>query len=373
MRRKVLFLGLFYIFIITGIKARGIENDSINIPSIENSKSKVLIVTDEAINLKAPSTIEAIELYNLLGHFKTTVTILGMNQYRAHELNNHEVTFYLGSNSKAQPSRIFINDILHAKETVVWINGGIFSNDKFNKKFGFLVPVMDSTGSYKKVQCGIKSFTREPGNLYHVQISNPRKVKVIATAYSELLGKEMPYIVKSGNFYYIADMPLIHVNQSDRYLLFADLLHDFIGEDHPESHNAIVRIEDVTPLRDPQNLHNIADILFERHIPFLVGIVPFFVNPAEKQYVSLSDRPELVKALKYCVEKGATIVLHGVTHQYKGESCIDFEFWDGTNVKPISSEDPGNTAIKIENGIKECIKNGIYPLIWETPHYAASI
>jgi len=129
----------------------------------------------------------------------------------------------------------------------------------------------------------------------------------------------------------------------------------------------------VTPVRDPDRLRTIADILSQRHIPFLIGVVPFYVNPVEGTRISLSDRPELVKALKYCVEKGATIVLHGVTHQYKGISAVDFEFWDGSTEKPIANEDPKKIAQRIETGIDECIKNGIYPLLWETPHYSASI
>jgi uncharacterized protein YdaL len=104
-----------------------------------------------------------------------------------------------------------------------------------------------------------------------------------------------------------------------------------------------------------------------------VGIVPFYVNPEEGINVSLSDRPELVKAVRYCIKKGATIVLHGITHQYKGISALDYEFWDGETDKPIANQTPQEISKKIEAGINECTKNSIYPLLWETPHYAASI
>lgn len=376
MKQLIILSCLFLISNCKLTKAQGIDNDSLIIPSSENSKTKVLIITDENKNIDLPSTINAIKLYNLLGHFKTSVTILEPNQYNTHEIENHEVIFYLGSNPNIKPPKILMNDVLHTKKTVVWLNGGVTDFCKLyniEKKYGFSISAKDTTGSYTKVFSEKKLFTRQVGNLFLIHISGSKKVKVIATAYSELLKKEIPYIIKSGNLYYIADMPFVNVTQSDRYLLFADLLHDFIGENHPESHQAIVRIEDVTPLRDPMNLHKIADILSERHISFLIGVVPFFVNPAENQFVSLSDRPELVNALKYCVEKGATIVMHGETHQYKGETGIDFEFWDGSTNKPIANEDPNKTEDKIEKGIDECIKNGIYPLMWETPHYRASI
>jgi uncharacterized protein YdaL len=373
-------INIFFLLVCIGSftisKAQNIDKDTLSIPSAENSKTKVLIITDVNKNIELPSTINAIKLYNLLGHFKTSVTVLGPDQYTSHEIDNHEVIFYLGNNPNVKSPKILMNDVLHTKKTVVWLNGGITdfcTQYNIEKKYGFIVSTRDTTGNYTKVFNGKKLFTRENGNLYLIHISAINHVRVIATAYSEKLKNEVPYIIKSRNFYYIADMPFMNVTQSDRYLLFADLLHDFIGENHSESHQAIVRIEDVTPLRDPNNLHKIADILSERHIPFLIGVVPFFVNPDENQYVSLSDRPELVNALKYCVEKGATIVMHGETHQYKGETGIDFEFWDGARKMPIANENQTQTEDKIEKGINECIKNGIYPLMWETPHYTASI
>ncbi len=376
MKHIIMFLGVFFIVSINFVHAQKFKHDSLTLPSFKESKTKILIISDEDKNIELPSTINAIKLYNLLGHFKTSVTILDPGQYTNHEIDKHEVTFYLGSNPKIIPPQLFMNNVLHTKKTVIWVNNGILAFCKFNnfdKKYGFNVSSFDTSGSYKKVFHDKQIFTRESANLFFIKVSNSKKVKVIANSYSDLFHNVTPYIIKSGNLYYIADMPVENVTQSDRYLLFADLLHDFIGENHPESHQAIVRIEDVTPLRDPQNLHKIAEILSERNIPFLIGVVPFFVNPAEKQYVSLSERPELVKAIKYCVEKGATIVMHGETHQYKGETGIDFEFWDGSTHKPIANDDPNQITDKIERGINECIKNGIYPLIWETPHYAASI
>jgi hypothetical protein len=63
--------------------------------------------------------------------------------------------------------------------------------------------------------------------------------------------------------------------------------------------------------------------------------------------------------------------MHGVTHQYKGISAVDFEYWDGSTNKPIVQSET-EIKDKIEDGLNECAKNGIYPLYWETPHYVAS-
>ena len=72
-----------------------------------------------------------------------------------------------------------------------------------------------------------------------------------------------------------------------------------------------------------------------RGVPFMVGVIPFFVDPGEGIRLSLSDKPDLVDALQYMVRNGGTIVMHGVTHQYKGTTATDFEFWDDNTNGPI--------------------------------------
>ena len=76
------------------------------------------------------------------------------------------------------------------------------------------------------------------------------------------------------------------------------ILHDILHEDHETSHRAMIRIEDVTLYENPDNLREIADILSSRGIPFMVGVIPFFVDPGEGTRLSLSDKPDLVDALQ---------------------------------------------------------------------------
>lgn len=339
-----------------------------------NPEKKILIVTEGNSEIKSPAIAEARQLFNLLGHFNTSVTILSGKQYVANDIKKYDVIFYVGYHDDAKPSGVFINDILKTDKTIIWLNSGLnFLEQKedFKKKYGFEVLQLDKSKSFTSVKNGNNKFTRDMNELYMVQVYDKKMVTTIATAHSDKLRKDSPYIVQSGKFYYVADMPFLNANETDKYLLFADLLHVMLGENHPENHHAIVRIEDITPLDNPNKLHDIADILSERNIPFMVGVVPFYVNPSENRRVSLSERPELVDALKYCVENGATIVMHGVTHQYRGVTADDFEFWNGD--KPIEDENAEDISAKIESGINEFFKNGIYPMLWETPHYAASI
>lgn len=343
--------------------------------SQENPPKKVLIVVEEGADVKNFAIGTGRQLATLLGHFNVATTLKGVNKYGGGEVNNFDFTFYIGWNPRnVVPSR-FLEDVLATDKPVVWMNTGMIEfSKKYNvqKKFGFAVSMLDSVDGFDLVKSNNRVFTKGEPNTNLIDISDRRLVTVVATAYSSKKRKEIPYIVKSKHLMYIADSPFGSVTESDRYLLFADMLHDILGEQHEESHSALIRIEDVDPLENPDNLRDIADILSGRDIPFLVGVIPFYVDPGEGIRVSLSDKPDFVDALKYMVKNGATLVMHGITHQYKGKTAADFEFWDENTNKPIKDETPEGDAKKIELGIQEFTKNGLAPLIWETPHYTAS-
>ena len=72
------------------------------------------------------------------------------------------------------------------------------------------------------------------------------------------------------------------------------------------------------------------------------------------------------------VKKGGTIVLHGCTHQYRGQTTIDYEFWDGLNDQPLFEDADEYVEDRLDKALHECFRNNLYPVAWETPHYAAS-
>ncbi|MCX6138407.1 MAG: DUF2334 domain-containing protein [Ignavibacteriales bacterium] len=339
------------------------------------AQKKILIVNEGSSDLKNPAVGMARQLGALLGHFSVSLTLKGASQYQAHELNNYDFVFYAGFNPVNHISERFAEDVFAASKPVFWISTGMYEfSHRMNtaKKFGFTVASIDSAMEFSQVRAGKDVYDREEMTTSLVQITNRSLVQVLATAYSPKKKKETPYIIRSGNLTYIADSPFAYTAGSDRYLYFADMLHDVLGEQHEEMHGAMIRIEDVDVFENPDQLREIADILSAKGIPFMVGVIPFYVNPTQGIRLSLSDRPELVDALQYMVRNGGTIVMHGVTHQYKGTTAVDFEFWDESTNKPIKEETAEGDARKLESGIQEFMKNGLYPLVWETPHYTAS-
>ncbi|MDP4207430.1 MAG: DUF2334 domain-containing protein [Bacteroidota bacterium] len=337
---------------------------------------KVLVLVEGNYDLKSIPSAQGRELVQLLGHFKTAVTINGVAAYKPREIDKYDIVFYVGYSPAYQVPATFGRDVFGTSKQVVWINSGFAEfSKKFDtqKRFGFGVSNFDKVTPFYSVKAGSVTYSKGVPEINIVNISDKSKVDVWATAISSKPKKETPYMLKAGNLVYVADLPFIGATETDRYLFFSDKLHDILGENHAQSHQAIIRIEDVTPMHNPDKLREIADILSERGIPFLVGVVPIYINPAEDRRVTLTDRPEIVDALKYMVRNGGSIVMHGVTHQYKGLSTDDAEFWDLANDRPIIDEDVDAFSKKIEMGLDEFFKNGLFPIAWETPHYMGSI
>jgi Uncharacterized protein conserved in bacteria (DUF2334). len=339
-------------------------------------EKKVLVLVEGDYSLKSIATAEGRQVAQLLGHFNTAVTVQSVNTYKLRDINKYDIVFYVGTSVENQVPAAFENDVYTTTKPVVWINSGFVDfSRKFDleKRFGFNVSKLEENIPFSVVKAGKDEYSKGDPATNLIQIKNKTKVEVWATAVCTKPKKETPYMVKSGNLIYIADIPMIGATETDRYLLFSDKLHDILGENHSEAHQAIIRIEDVTPLNDPDKLREVADILAERGIPFIVGVVPIYVNPSEDRRVTLTDRPELVDALKYMVRNGGNIVMHGVTHQYTGVSTDDAEFWNYGAAKPIPDETTEDITKKIESGLDEFFKNGLYPIAWETPHYVASV
>ncbi len=337
---------------------------------------KVLIIVEGNYNLGSKATGQGRELAQLMGHFNTSVTIQGGSSYKVHDIDKYDYIFYVGFTTDNQPSSVLCRDIMTTIKPIIWINTGFSEfckKENVLKKFGFSVFEQDKTSAFDNIKTKTYTYSKGSPEINKVQIRDIKAVEVWATALSSKTKSETPYMLKSANLVYVADLPFLGAEVNDRYLFFADKLHDILNEKHAESHEAIIRIEDVTPMNDPDKLREVADILSERGIPFLVGVVPIYVNPQENQRVTLSERPELVDALKYMVQNGGSIVMHGTTHQYKGVSTDDAEFWDATNSRPIPNENAEDFRKKIEMGIDEFVKNGLHPVAWETPHYMASV
>ena len=134
-------------------------------------------------------------------------------------------------------------------------------------------------------------------------------------------------------------------------------------------HHALVRLEDVNPASDIASLEQCIELLKSKDIPFSIALIPIYKNPKENITICLSERPELVRTIK---DSGATIVLHGCTHQYDGITGVDFEFWDEILNQPVAENNTEYAISKIERALEELERCNLSTEIWETPHYKST-
>lgn len=229
----------------------------------------------------------------------------------------------------------------------------------------------DKSGAYSAVLYGGQELYKTDSILNHVAVLDSAKAKVLGQVKTPD-GVLYPYLLRSGNFWFVADCPTDYIVEGGRDAAFADALHDFVGEDHPVAHTALVRIEDVCPMTDPASIRAIADLLHGEGAPWSIALVPYYVDPEENSVVTMADKPDFVKAIHYATEHGAAIVMHGSTHQYRGRSTHDYEFWDALHDTPLFEDSREYVRTRIQRGIDEMRQQGIYPIAWETPHYAGS-
>ena len=340
-------------------------------PSEATSK-RALIVFDVA-NDRRLAEGYARQLKSLLGHFAlSAIDVTSTAGYARGDVDRHDVVFFIGS---ARPSRLpaeFLEDVWTTGKTVCWLNRGLDELARRydpGRRFGWTYLGEEARGARTVVYRGTRLEKGDP-QFSALRIVDPQRAAVLAVA--EAAGATFPYVVRSGNWWVIADNPLAYAGPADRYLAFADILHDVLDENHAPQRSAVIRIEDVNPLTKAEQLRAIADLLSAEHVPFVVAVIPFYVEPRKDVRVALSERPEVVAALQYMVARGGAVALHGSTHQYKGETGVDFEFWDAARQGPIGDDTEGGVAERIEAALAEMFRSGVYPVLWETPHYAAS-
>ncbi|MBI5021646.1 MAG: DUF2334 domain-containing protein [Ignavibacteriales bacterium] len=343
--------------------------------SFASEAKKVLILFEGRDTPNNYARGDARQLAMLLGHFKVEYKIEGVEAYKSDEMNNYDITFFIGFSKQYDPPEKFLREAYSPDKMLVWMNTGMESfAARFDlvKKYGFKLERLDTISNFDIVTAGGRDFTKGEPNINIINVLKHDEIDIVATAFSTATGREVPYIIRVENFMYIADSPFASATETDRYIYFADMLHDLLGQPHAEIHRALLRIEDVTVFEDPERLRDVADALYSNDVPFLVGVVPFYVDPDRGLRVSLSDKPEMVDAVRYMVSRGATIVMHGITHQYQGTTATDYEFWDASTNGKLKEDSKVYVEKKMKMGLEEFWKNNLYPLVWETPHYTAS-
>ncbi len=353
---------------------------------------------------------------NLATHFGQ-VTAVPMADYAAEMMQGYDAAVYLGSSDAEDIPRSFYDDMIAGTTPVLWAGTNIDDFDgydeslaaRFEQNYGWdaATPTYSGDSPITGVAYNGHELTRnaeQAGEIAVPTITDDQRVTVLATTTET---PQRPWAIRSGNLTYIGEVPLNYIDESDRYLAFADMFYDLLAPDTEEVQQAAVRLEDVDAAADPQELRAIADYLYGKDIPFQVAVVPARIaktddpSSTDRVGLGLADKPEVLAALEYMTERGGTLIHHGTTHQYgkldnpyNGSSGADFEFiraeCSATQYQPYEIEPCANDSYvvttgpvesdgvaqwvqRLEEGRELFAEAGLeVPTIFETPHYSAS-
>ena len=421
------------------VKIRDLKQNAPEVPvgavSFSNQEAgpaSTLVLFDTTGDYAKLGEYYALSMGTLASH-SGTVTTLPVKDYVAGLAGRFTNVVYIGSTYDEPLPRAFIDDALTGNVPVMWSGFNIWQLAKtdadraaFTQRYGWdaATSYIDSTDRVTKISYNGASLKRNElnsGGIIAPHIVRDKDVRVLgraecskpdgaATACASVAQSgttSFPWAVSSSGMTFIGEIPLTYLGEQDRYIAAADILLDFLQPGAQQFRQAAVRLEDVTPDSDPEELQAIVDYLHSQNVPFQMAVVPKYIDPkgtennGTPKELTLKDAPELVEVLQDAVNKGGTIVQHGTTHQfgtldnpYNAVSADDFEFirsWcsatNDTKAPPVDCQDksfvqiggtlPGTSqewaSERVDQGRQIFGEVGLpTPEIFETPHYSAT-
>lgn len=352
---------LFIVLIISNF------NLSSHATEITSNGNKVLVIYDSKKETAYNRDILKI-MRTLLGRFSSDIDLLKLSDYDDEiNKNYYSHVFIIGINENSydndKKTKYLLSALDSYKGNICWLGHGIENLLEYKK---YNLEYLGKTNNIVSVNYKGKSYNLDEHYLFNLVKSKAVSNKVIGSIDDTL--NKYPYIINDKNLFYVSKLDLDGV----LFYIFCDSLNDIFNIKKFDKGSIFVRIEDVHAFRDPKNLVDIADYLSSKDIPFAIALIPAYVNPKNHKIITLSESPEVVKAVKYMQDKGGTVILHGYTHQYKKEEVTGegYEFWDGEKDAPLNEDMEVFVKNRVLSGLRICIENGIYPLAFEAPHYA---
>lgn len=345
----------------------------------------------------------AVRVRNLLGHFKEVEPqMVQASRYVAGSLAQCDRAVYIGAYFEGQLPDAFLADVARYRAPFLWMNYNIWKLARkmgaraFAAAWGFEYEKTDYPAQAKlgevpaffdRIEYKGATFRKVntldakgnfDGDVSMVLIRN-RSAKVLAEAAHSASDKRTPYLLRKGDFFYIADNAVSAIGERDRYLVLADVLFDFLKlAPRTQKHYAVVRIEDIHPAYDLRLLYQTIEVFRQRKIPFAIALIPRYVGP-HNSGMDATANAKFLRLIRYAVDNGASILVHGYEHQigidlgcgvsYTGEG---YEFWDLCHNRPLPFESEQFVQERLDRA-KRILEQAKLPWAgWVTPHYAAS-
>ena len=304
-------------------------------------------------------------LVEYLGHFDLSITEMPIADWTPGSMADAELIVYVGLEQHDIPGNL-LAEMAKAKQ-VIWFEHNIEQMAKHLRWWDFRLGLI--ARGWQNITLKDKQHKQERlfnDQLYVILTSPGQRAEEFVTISNSSITKPLAW--KRDNIYYCG---ILNFETKFLYIL-ANLLHQFIPNDHVHAHTAFLRIEDVNPLTPARSLKDIVDVIKRHRIPFAIGVVPVNVS-ASGSHTYLHKKSALVKVLQDAQSHGGSIIMHGYTHQnvYSPTTGEGYEFWNARDDKPMD-DDENFTRERMQKGIAELVRSGLTPLAFEPPHYAMS-
>ena len=326
-----------------------------------NNKAATYIIYDHPTRFAVDfPLITALAEY--LGHFGLTSQTLPLDAWRPGMLSQADIVVFVGLTDTALPQPL-LQEIAQAGR-VIWFERNIEQLAAYLQWQDFTLEgaVNGWSATHYQKELAIKDYM-------NIVITQPgQNARIFATVQN--VNGSKPLAWQRDNIYFCG---YLEFNEPHFMIMLADLLHEFIpGQQHLPGHQALLRIEDVSPLVNPKAVRAVVETIKQYRIPFAIGVIPVGVSQNGHQ-TPLHEVPELVAVLKEAQDNGASIIMHGYTHQneYSPKTGEGYEFWNARDDKPMEN-DEAFTSERLEAGIAELVRCGLIPVAFEPPHYSMS-
>lgn len=296
----------------------------------------------------------------LISHFTEDISFKSSTEVEAGDMKGVTHLFYYGQTQEQLPPKVI--DILAA------FNGTVMSIGLNIEQQQAIFPFIKASQT--------ELYTEElylPEENKTIKVDPTNIIQIETTAETLIEAKQVkqsyPLLVKRENKYYYATNNLFPPISN----FLAEALHEVFNTEHQAPTQAYLRLEDVNPASDSKQLMEIARILERRDIPYMVSVIPVYLDPQTDLEYHIKDAPDVRAALKYMQDNGGSIILHGYTDQYENTKTGDgFEFWDTTRNSPITQNEQKYIKNRIQQGLQDLVEYELYPLAFEASHYAMS-
>lgn len=370
------------------------ETETVAVPE----RSSVLVLYPDEGEDHALGELHAVNIANLAGRH-AEAALAAISEYQPNDRDGHDALIVVNSTYGQTLPAALLDDAINSEGTTMWIQPDPASLQAaapgLAARVGWLAEAA-TTKAFPDVVYRGEHFSRNPmstDSVAEVRITDPERVEVLAEMQAAD-GEVTPWALRSGDLTWISESPMAYASEDDRYLVFADILSRTLAPDAPEIHQALMRIEDIGPNADPEQLQTLLAAIEALDVPFSATVYDTFADPAghysngRSRQFTLNERPYLTAALRDMARAGGTLIMHGHTHQH-GEtpnpnfavSGSDYEFFrvglDPAGrfdlLGPLADDDGAMWDERLDLAFDNWAEAGLpRPWLFTSPHYAAS-